>query len=71
MPSPILEYNYDERRIEELDLLRHDFAHRRNEFYDIEDGKNDVKYLLNTTLHFFLLTTKKLDINGATRPTTT
>jgi hypothetical protein len=66
--SGVINYAYDPDRVEELDTLRHTFAHHRKKEYTIESATSDVTYLYRTAFHFLDLTVHRYDLYGANRP---
>src|SRR5258706_212077 len=54
--SGVIDYTYDSDRMEELDKVRHAFAHWGKKEYTIEAASSDIRYLYLTALHFLDLT---------------
>lgn len=66
--SPVKNFTYNHDEVIRLDELRHDFAHRRHQSYNIEDAEKDVRFLFNVAFHLFILTVQKHGLQASARP---
>ena len=61
-------YAYSFDRIEQIDSLRHDFAHFRRKPYTPTQADDDILYMYRTAMHFLLLVMNCYGLKAQERP---